>query len=226
MAKKRGYCNNVDGECSLAEEKTIQEADKTNFVCSECGKPLVEMPGGNTGSGPALWKKIALGAGIVVIIGGLIFLFSDNEPKQTEPIAPFVDTTAVEVPAVDTTAVEKPIADSTAFEEPIVDVEEDYEPVAEQPVKQTKPKQTTQKPTRVQNGYGTIKLPYGTYTGDIKNGKPHGHGKLVYNTTRKLVPSKDETVSAGDWFEGEFRNGYISGPGSLSQNGNVSIFKP
>ena len=39
MALVKGICKNF-GECDLADNKEIQEVDKTNFVCEECGKPL------------------------------------------------------------------------------------------------------------------------------------------------------------------------------------------
>ena len=28
----------------------------------------------------------------------------------------------------------------------------------------------------------SIKLTFGTYTGEVKDGKPHGHGKCVFNS--------------------------------------------
>ena len=28
----------------------------------------------------------------------------------------------------------------------------------------------------------SIKLQFGTYTGEVKDGKPHGHGKCVFNS--------------------------------------------
>lgn len=37
-----GRCVNIMKGCSKAKAREIQEADKANFVCSECGKPLVE----------------------------------------------------------------------------------------------------------------------------------------------------------------------------------------
>ncbi len=216
MAKKRGYCNNVDGECSLAEEKTIQEADKTNFVCSECGRPLVEVSGTNDDN-PFTWKKVAVAAAGLAVLGGggygVSTLFGGDAQEPTDSL--LVDTVKADTMKVDT------MKHEPVKEEPVKE-----EPVKEVPVEQPSTPQSTPKPKQVQNGYGTLRLSYGTYTGDIKDGKPHGHGKIVYSTTRKLVPSKEETASAGDWFEGEFRNGNISGPGTVSIDGNVTVFKP
>lgn len=49
MALVKGICKNY-GECDLADNKEIQEVDKTNFVCEECGKPLHPLEGGKNGS--------------------------------------------------------------------------------------------------------------------------------------------------------------------------------
>ena len=64
--------------------------------------------------------------------------------------------------------------------------------------------------------------PYGTYTGDMKNGKPHGHGTITYKTTRKVVSWKDIEAHPGDKYEGDFRDGVINGGGYLkTRDGNI-----
>ena len=40
-----GKCVNIGGGCSKALNKYVVEADKANFVCKECGKPLVSCEG-------------------------------------------------------------------------------------------------------------------------------------------------------------------------------------
>lgn len=72
-------------------------------------------------------------------------------------------------------------------------------------------------------GYVTnYPLPYGTYTGDVKNGKPHGHGTITYKTTRQVVSWLDHVAHPGDKFEGDFRDGAINGLGYLkTRDGNV-----
>ncbi len=67
----------------------------------------------------------------------------------------------------------------------------------------------TTKPTR--DGYGTAKLSYGNYKGELKNGKPHGHGTITFTTTRRIVSSQDYVAHPGDRYEGEWRNGVIAG---------------
>ena len=88
------------------------------------------------------------------------------------------------------------------------------------------PKRVDPKPTTPQNGRGTVDLGYGTYTGDLKNGKPHGYGTITYKKEQKIVPSKDFVAQPGDTFEGEFRDGRISGLGYWNHNGNKTAVKP
>lgn len=76
------------------------------------------------------------------------------------------------------------------------------------------------------DGHGKVDLGYGIYVGDLKNGKPHGHGVITYKTTRKIVDSKDFVAQPGDEFEGDFRDGRISSLGYWKHNGNQTAVKP
>lgn len=59
---------------------------------------------------------------------------------------------------------------------------------------------------------GTLKLSYGTYTGQIKNGYPNGQGRLVYNRSRQInkYDSKGRTANPGDVVQGTFVNGFFT----------------
>lgn len=88
MAKIKGICKNYD-DCDLASEKIVQEADKTNFVCKECGKPLYAVPGnGNTGGGGPNKGLLAAIAAAVVLGGGIggYFAFSGDEKAEPVPV--------------------------------------------------------------------------------------------------------------------------------------------
>lgn len=77
------------------------------------------------------------------------------------------------------------------------------------------------------DNYGTVNLGYGIYTGDLKNGKPHGHGTIKYKSSHKIVSSKEFVANAGDEFEGDFRDGKISGNiGYWKHDGDVTGIKP
>lgn len=75
--------------------------------------------------------------------------------------------------------------------------------------------------------YGTVNLGYGTYTGDLKNGQPHGHGTIVYSTSHKIVNSADYYAKRGDKFEADFRDGRISGGiGYWYHDGDITAINP
>ena len=74
---------------------------------------------------------------------------------------------------------------------------------------------------------GAINLGYATYTGQTKNGKPHGNGKLVYKQRHRIVSSKDYYAESGDTYEGVFRDGRVNGgPGKWTHNGVVTEIIP
>lgn len=95
MAKLKGICKNIDG-CDLAADKVEQEAEKSNFVCSECGKPLTQVGGKvktGGGDGPNKMPIIIIIAALILIgggagawFGGLFDGSSEPEPQATEPI--------------------------------------------------------------------------------------------------------------------------------------------
>lgn len=77
------------------------------------------------------------------------------------------------------------------------------------------------------NGVGTVNLGYGVYYGERKNGKPHGHGTITYKKTHRIISSKDYVAEPGDKFEGEFRNGQVSGGmGYWKHQGDIIAVKP
>lgn len=103
-----GRCVNIMG-CSKARNREEQEADLANFVCSECGKPLVEVRGANGPTPPSgggggktkgstetrkhkIWIIIA--AVLVVILGGgggAYYYFNGNEPKNEPKNEPTIE---------------------------------------------------------------------------------------------------------------------------------------
>lgn len=61
----------------------------------------------------------------------------------------------------------------------------------------------------VSKGTG-IHLDYGTYTGETKNGKPHGKGTLVFTKNHVLSPYDMDKITAepGESYQGQFVNGF------------------
>lgn len=78
MPKKTGICINFGG-CAKAKAKEQQEAEVTNFVCEECGKPLREVRS-TPPTGPNK-KLIAIIAAVVLLVAGVggYFAFSGGD---------------------------------------------------------------------------------------------------------------------------------------------------
>lgn len=72
MALVKGICKNF-GECDMADNKVEQEAEKSNFICEECGKPLHPVEGGgNSGNGGGKGPKGPNKKLIALIAGGIL----------------------------------------------------------------------------------------------------------------------------------------------------------
>jgi ssDNA-binding Zn-finger/Zn-ribbon topoisomerase 1 len=87
MAKIKGICKNFE-ECDLADEKVIQEAEKSNYICEECGKPLyaVDTPKKNGIGGKVNGKLIGIIAAAVLLLGGIgfgIYSLFGGKPEPT-----------------------------------------------------------------------------------------------------------------------------------------------
>lgn len=201
MAKIKGVCHNYEG-CDMASEKVVQEVEKSNFVCQECGKPLYPVK-----QQPQPWwkkhqRELTLGAGVLIIGGGItggILAFSgDKEEPAKEPAK--VDTTQV-----DTTKVDSVVAQPQAGEHKA------EKPKTEGP-KAEGPKVDVQQPGGGNsNTSSTSKnLGYGKYEGAMNNnGQPHGTGTIYYTTRHQVVPSKDIYAESGDYVTGSFRDGKL-----------------
>lgn len=198
MAKKVGVCKNIDCE---NYNKEVEVASGAEFECPLCHQPLKEK-GGKKGDpvNPSPLPKILAGVVVLALVGGGVYwgMSGSDKPAQTTPeeVVTMPDTVKV---------------DSTVVEPEVVEVPEEADK-----------KKTS---TAVMNGRGTITLPYGSYTGELKNGKPHGYGKITYTVSQKIVPSKDFVANPGDTFEGEFRDGKISGLGYWEHDGNKTAIK-
>ena len=199
MAKIKGVCHNYEG-CDMASEKVVQEVEKSNFVCQECGKPLYPVK-----QQPQPWwkkhqRELTLGAGVLIIGGGItggILAFSGAKEEPAKESAK-VDTTQV-----DTTKVDSPVV----VQPPVVD------PPVEGPqggVKQPGGGGGVKQPVSGDPAPSTSKnLGYGKYEGAMKNGQPHGRGIIYYNTRHQVVPSKDIYAESGDYVDGSFRDGKL-----------------
>ncbi|MGN0049105.1 MAG: Ig-like domain-containing protein [Bacteroides sp.] len=68
-----------------------------------------------------------------------------------------------------------------------------------------------------------VDLPYGTYTGPSKNGKPHGVGRLVYSKAMVINSHdpKKRMAQPGESVQGQFVNGEITIGKHFDESGNL-----
>lgn len=202
---RKGICRNY-GECDKAVPGEIIEVEPGQpFTCPECGSPLTEVdddgkiikgqPIGGTRTTGGNKKNIILyiiGAAVIAVIIIILCLLLRTPAEQPEPEATPVETIATPQQEPVETIVEPVVVEDPKIQEP---------PVVKDPVK-TNP--TTPKPT-------TNKLGYGTWTGSMKNGKPHGQGTLTYSSERVIDPRdpKGRVAQPGEYIIGEWDNGSL-----------------
>lgn len=207
MAKIKGVCHNYEG-CDMASEKVVQEVEKSNFVCQECGKPLYPVKQQTQ----PWWKKhqreLTLGAGVLIIgggiTGGILAFGGDKEEPVKEPEK--VPTEKVDSTKVDSVVVPPPAP------EPKTGKSKEKEPKVDGP-KATAGGNSAASSTSKNLGYGN-------YEGAMKNGQPHGTGTIYYTTRHQVVPSKDIYAESGDYVTGSFRDGKLMSGQLHRKDGN------
>lgn len=69
---------------------------------------------------------------------------------------------------------------------------------------------------------GTVNIGYGTWSGEIRDGKPYGQGTLTYSSDRR-VDSRDDSgtyAAAGDHMTGVYKNGHWTFGSLFDASGN------
>ena len=191
--ERKGICKNV-GACARANKVQVITDDDADFICPECGEKLEEYKEEEPAKNKKSKLPMVIGCVVVavaVIVGCIMMLTRKHAElgNQTEVIV--ADTlTTIEQPAADLSQATEP----TVVRDTVVVVEEISVPAP--------------KPNPAN---GSLRLSYGTYVGDIKNGYPHGQGRLTYSTARQINRNdvKGRTANAGDYVIGEFFNGFV-----------------
>ncbi len=213
---KYGRC--INEECEMCSKDVkhpiVQEiSGRKEFVCAKCGHELREcLP-------PSSWwdsnKKWCVPLAVVAVlgIGGGAYwgLGSGSESDTTEEVPIDTVTTPVDTEAV------------APVEEKTVETPKETTPVKAKKSTTSAPKEAA--PSKASASYGTVSISGGTYTGDLKNGVPHGHGTITYKKST-TIGSSQYVANPGDTFEGEFRDGRICGGlGYWVHDGNTEAIK-
>lgn len=203
---KYGIC--LNDECSMCKSKEIQSIPmRKDLLCSECGKELRECPPPKKkGKSPIILVSSIV---VVAVVVGLFFILSGN--KNAVEDNAIMETHIVEETIV-AEAVTNAVQDVVAADTSCVDK-------VSTPTTSTKPVVEPQKTT----GNGNLTLSYGKYSGAIKNGYPHGQGKLTYTKTRVInrYDMKSREAQPGNYVIGEFHNGFVVYGKLYDANGNL-----
>ncbi len=212
-----GIC--LNDECEKCKSKEVQQIPmRKDLVCEACGKELRECPPPKKKNS----KAPLIAGGVAVVLAAIIgigYVASGDSSSKKEPVT--ATATADSIVSADSAQAkpvekESPIQEATPVKAP--ESAPKQQPAAvEQPSKQ-KPATTVSSAAS-----GTLRLSYGKYTGAIKNGYPHGQGKLTYTTSRQINRNdmKGRIADAGDYVIGEFYNGFVVYGKHYDASGNL-----
>ncbi|MBQ0088077.1 MAG: hypothetical protein KBT27_01945 [Prevotellaceae bacterium] len=214
--EKKVKCTNI-GACTRAGKIFVWKDEEAEFVCPECGEPLVEVKdeedSKQKANGLSKQKRnlIIMVCTIVLIIVAIIFAVVSIK-KQNAAKAEAARIATIEQARQDSIAQAQ--ADSIAAirlqEEQAAEaarLEEEANAAAEQARLAEEEAKTAKKVAASTSG----SVDYGKWSGAWKAGKPHGTGTMKY-TQRHLIDSRDpqkRTASPGDYIIGEFANGKL-----------------
>ncbi len=201
MAKIKGVCHNFDN-CDMAADKVVQEAEKTHFVCEECGKPLYPV----TAETLPWWKRhkrllicIGLVLGIAAVAGGIVGVGISVKKRRAIRHVEWMQQMRLDSIA----RVRQDSLHRVQIEQARLDSIEQarLEKARRDSVEQA----GKSKPASAHS------LSYGKWSGEWKGGKPHGMGTMTY-TKSHLIDTRDQqkrTAQAGDYIIGEFYEGKL-----------------
>ena len=213
MAKIKGVCHNYDG-CDKAAEKIVQEAEKSNFVCEECGKPLYPIKKGPkpAGDGKRIATLIAIFGGAALVIGGIVYGIVFGVQKSREN----AEAERIEIARQDSIraaeAAEQARLDSIkALEEAAEAARLAEEAAAAAEQARLDSIKAAEEAAKAVKKVSKGSLDYGKWSGAWKNGQPNGTGTMTY-TKERLIDSRDpkkRVAQPGDYIIGEFSNGRL-----------------
>ncbi len=227
--KKYGVCLNN----GCAQYTKIQEIVHGDMECPECHKklsPCAPPKKKSSKNVPILVGGVVL---LIAIIGGCLIAFSGGSEEENPQLAA-ANTTAVdsmETVKPDTVTVVK--TDTVNRVDTVTVVKTDtvkqvdtvtVEKIVEKPVPvAVKAKASANKASGTTSGSGSLRLSYGKYSGGMKNGYPHGQGRLTYTHSRQINRNdvKGRMADAGDYIIGEFYNGFVVYGKHYDASGNL-----
>ena len=196
-----GKCINF-GNCAKADRKETIELDVTeDFVCPECNSDLeiIQAP-----PPPPIKKIIIIIVAVLLLGGGAAAYFLLKSPSIVESAGGETTSGGGETTSggSETTSGGSETTSKDSVENP-----------------NPNPQGPKPQPTQAS---GTISVAGGSYTGELKNGKPHGMGTLKYSTSTLISKRdpKNRYAEAGEYITGEFYEGELVNGKLFDKNGD------
>lgn len=215
--KKYGVC--LNDKCE--KYKQIQEVLHGDMECPECKKKLSPCAPPRKKGNKKLPVIIAGAVVGVAVIAGCFFAFSGDKKDDADAI--LTDT----VPAIDTTKVAAEVKPDTLVKTDTVVVRDTIvknNTITTSEKVQTKTVVSATTPSKAsRTGSATIHLGYANFFGAVKNGKPHGQGRMTFKSSH-IIDSRDtktRVADAGDYVIGEWNNGGLVQGRWYGSDGNV-----
>lgn len=89
-----------------------------------------------------------------------------------------------------------------------------------QDMQQQQAKQADKSQNSAQALTGSLSLGYATWTGEIKDGKPHGKGRMTFSSAHRVASSLPMEAGPGEYIEGVYERGRLVSGKYYDSNGN------
>lgn len=172
------------------------------------------------------WLIAVVAAAVVAIAAGFLLRPSHSGAADaTEPVVAQTDTEATKDEPLDATpdAIPSGEIEPEDAPDPVPEPEAapDPEPEPTKTLKDRAPEEPKEKTPAAVATTGTLQLGYGTWTGGVKNGKPHGTGILTFSSTHKVDRSSSCEANPGDYFKATYENGQLVNGKLYDSAGNL-----
>ncbi len=214
-----GQC--LSDNCEKAKNKEIQQIPmRKEFICEECGKPLLEVQPQRS------WfdknrKVVIMAVGAVIVFGVGIAWFSNSEENPVSQVKATTDSVVVN--QIDTTDTTEQTDVTASLEETQSTNTNDVTP--SQPEQKTTTKSISSKSKTEIASSNSARLKCGKYEGPMSGGKPNGIGGTINVTSSYTIDLKDGnggkvTLEAGDRISNtKFKNGVLQQGQLIRSNG-------
>lgn len=183
-------------ESPLAEDSIITWTPLEQGIVNIKGDTIIALKRGETFLNASItW--LTIDSAVKITINQNSNSLSENESKHTENKSPETDTPTVS---------EKDESEKVKTPKP--------------PRVEDVPAERSKAGSNNHTQFSSLNLGYGTWYGTVKNGKPHGKGKLVFSSQHKVDRKTEIVADPGDYFEAVYENGQLISGSLFDNSGN------